>query len=772
MRAASTSGNVGVWALSPAGALSPIAGGGSGSALGDGGPATAADLSCAVGLALDEANRLLYIVDSWNNRVRTVDLATGAINSVAGGGSAGAPGYGEGGSPTDAQLNAPQHIVLMPDGALLVDDESLGLRRIDTAANVIETFAAFSPCPATRPNPSALCLISRGGNGIPMVLDDAGRLFVYANFRSTRLGADDATAPAIGRREADGSFSHVFGQSGGGVTAGTVSTAAGSSSVRGLAFDPAGNLYFTDDDAKRVFRIESRTLALQLVAGTGSDGTAGDYGAATAATLSSPGPITMLADGHALVGDAFVGDAFSGTIRMIRDAARASGGNAALSLTSGSMQSVVLGRQSALLAARLTDGASTGLGRRTLDYAFVASGTGALTNATPVTGPTGSTSAVMRSGRIAGRYDVTASFTDLHGVHVTGSPLTFEVTATEPAAGVILPIVNALRSTTGAPVIDGEPAIVAAPFSDPPGVQDLAAGLDGTIYIANAFPEILAVSPEGAMRRIAGGGSEVPTDGADAFAIQGGAYGLFLDEAAGRLRLYVAGNGGGSGKAYFVDLRAGTIGISLALAALDAQSYDVYDLVVAADETVFAVAGNSSTGVTEILQATPAGDVTTLATSNFSATCGASVEVNQLSRYDSSNSHGLARDGAGSLYFEAQACGGSIGAEPTDVLLRRTTAGEYEVLSRDTLSSPATIALDAANNLYYTTSDGRLRRRTSSGMTSTLAGMTGMTTMSTGDFGPATAALLQAPRGVAVLPGNRVVVGETLGTTYMLRVIW
>ena len=105
--------------------------------------------------------------------------------------------------------------------------------------------------------------------------------------------------------------------------------------------------------------------------------------------------------------------------------------------------------------------------------------------------------------------------------------------------------------------------------------------------------------------------------------------------------------------------------------------------------------------------------------------------------------------------------------------MRRTPAGVFDAVVTESLTSTAGMALDAADNLYFTTTDGRLRRRAASdGSVTTVAGMIGMTTMSTGDFGPASAALLQAPQSVAVLPSGRVVVSEDFGTTYMLRVVW
>ena len=71
---------------------------------GDGGPATAAHLSYPYDVATDAAGNL-YIVDTGNYRIRHVAAATGVITTVAGNGSSGFSG--DGGPATDAQLIGP-----------------------------------------------------------------------------------------------------------------------------------------------------------------------------------------------------------------------------------------------------------------------------------------------------------------------------------------------------------------------------------------------------------------------------------------------------------------------------------------------------------------------------------------------------------------------------------------------------------------------------------------------------------------------------------------
>ncbi|WP_395847176.1 RHS repeat-associated core domain-containing protein [Cystobacter fuscus] len=83
---------------------------------GDGGPATQADISLALGLVVG-GDGSLYFADVDNNRVRRVG-PDGIISTVAGNGQSGAGG--EGGPATQARLSSPLDVAVGGDGSLYV----------------------------------------------------------------------------------------------------------------------------------------------------------------------------------------------------------------------------------------------------------------------------------------------------------------------------------------------------------------------------------------------------------------------------------------------------------------------------------------------------------------------------------------------------------------------------------------------------------------------------------------------------------------------------
>ncbi len=121
------------------GLITTIAGTGQHRCSGDGGPAVAAALNEPSALAVDRNGRL-YIADQSNHRVRKVDLATGNITTVAGTGEAGYTG--DGGLATEAGLAGPSGLALGQDGALYIADTFNGrIRRVDLVSGVISTVA-------------------------------------------------------------------------------------------------------------------------------------------------------------------------------------------------------------------------------------------------------------------------------------------------------------------------------------------------------------------------------------------------------------------------------------------------------------------------------------------------------------------------------------------------------------------------------------------------------------------------------------------------------
>jgi sugar lactone lactonase YvrE len=113
---------------------------------GDGGPPLQAQLQFQMvsdnpepggGLAIDDQDRL-YIVDTENQRIRRVDFAANVIETVAGNGTSGFSG--DGGPATAASLAWPRDVALGPDGKhYIADTDNHRIRAVDLGTGVIDT---------------------------------------------------------------------------------------------------------------------------------------------------------------------------------------------------------------------------------------------------------------------------------------------------------------------------------------------------------------------------------------------------------------------------------------------------------------------------------------------------------------------------------------------------------------------------------------------------------------------------------------------------------
>ena len=116
---------------------SDVAGSGHRGYAGDGGPAAAGSLNMPHELAFD-ANNHIYIAERDNHVVRKIEAKTGIISTLAGTGVAGFSG--DGGPSSKAQLRQPHSIAVAPGGRLLICDiGNHRIRQVDLATGAIDT---------------------------------------------------------------------------------------------------------------------------------------------------------------------------------------------------------------------------------------------------------------------------------------------------------------------------------------------------------------------------------------------------------------------------------------------------------------------------------------------------------------------------------------------------------------------------------------------------------------------------------------------------------
>ena len=265
--------------LSKAQVISTVVGGGTGRALGDGGPATAATIGLTGGLAVDILGNI-YIADANNARVRKVNAATGIISTIAG---TGAVGYnGDGRTATSAELNGAGWVAVDGSGNVYINDGgNYRIRRIDAATGIITTVAGTGTAggyggdygPAT----DAVMFETQG-----IILDSFGNLYI-----------NDIHSRRVRKVDTAGIITTVLGTGIAGNTGdGGPATDATVSGMLGICADRFGNIFVTDSSCS-LRKIDAITGIVSRVAGLGDHGSpspySGDGGAATAARLGSYG---------------------------------------------------------------------------------------------------------------------------------------------------------------------------------------------------------------------------------------------------------------------------------------------------------------------------------------------------------------------------------------------------------------------------------------------------------------------------------------------------
>ena len=258
--------------ITPAGLITTVAGTGRSGFSGDGGPAATARLNRPYGLTLDSSGNL-YIADFGNGRVRRVS-PDGVIRTVAGGGSA--LSTPEGGDAVQAQLGRPRNVVLDSNGNLYISDFADHCVYRVTPDGMISRIAGTG----TR---------GAGGDGGPatsaqldspagLAVDRAGALYIAdtANFRVRKVqGSVISTAP---------NAAGLPGQ------------------PTGLALDNAGDLYIAVSGITQVLKLAPS--GRRPFAGTGTPGYSGDGGPATSARLTDPQDLAFDWAGSLCIADA------------------------------------------------------------------------------------------------------------------------------------------------------------------------------------------------------------------------------------------------------------------------------------------------------------------------------------------------------------------------------------------------------------------------------------------------------------------------------------
>lgn len=277
-------GNHAIFAITPDGVLTTIAGNGIPAFSGDNGPATAASLLGPEGVAVSP-NGDIYVADSGNNSIRKI-TSRGIITTVAGNGTQ--RFSGDGGLATAAGISFPETVAVDGIGNIYVGSVSDSRVRKISPDGLIRTVAGNGKEDYSGDGGPATAAALNYPEGL--AVDKAGNLYIAdtLNYRIRRVTPEGVISTVVG----------------GGESLSLEKTPAAAAFIIpvSIAIDPDGDLVFGDLISRRVARLTSDGYIV-TVAGNGTNATAGDGGPARLASLTKPAGIAIDASRAILIAD-------------------------------------------------------------------------------------------------------------------------------------------------------------------------------------------------------------------------------------------------------------------------------------------------------------------------------------------------------------------------------------------------------------------------------------------------------------------------------------
>lgn len=241
---------------------------------GDGGVATAAELSTTSGVATDSSGNL-FIADTGNCVLREVTKSTGKISTVAGNHTCGFSG--DGGLATSAEMNQVFGVAVSGTTVTFADYYNQRVRQLTVGGNITTVAGTGAACSGTCGEGGA-AISAQFYYPIGVGVSSGGTIYVGNN---DNYVVDSFTV--------GGNLNRVAGNHSYNIE--TVISGAPANGVTlnypfGIVDDSSGNVYIADSHNFMVREYVKSTGLVNFFAGNGTYGYAGDGGTATSAELT------------------------------------------------------------------------------------------------------------------------------------------------------------------------------------------------------------------------------------------------------------------------------------------------------------------------------------------------------------------------------------------------------------------------------------------------------------------------------------------------------